>query len=322
MSSWDSLENAFRSLREAKPSYQDNYLGFYSSWLNGYFREPWGMLMPMDDHGFHRGDGIFEAVRIQNGAYFDLQSHLARLARSAELVGMKLPKSVKEIEAICVELARRCGSKDGLLRLFVTRGPGGFSPSPAEVVGHQIYAIINKLKVPDPKIIESGVRAMICTVAAKDPWWSQIKSCNYLQNVLMKQEVLAKGYDFGISVDSLGRLCEGSTENMMLINQDMELLVPRFDYTLRGTSVMVVMKIAEELKEKLNLKAVRFADVKLADLKAAREAAFVGTTLAVLPIQSIDGHPIGGGRPGPVGKALNLELIRRMNEDPTLRTPF
>lgn len=320
--SWGSLNESFERLSGKNLPHWQNYLGFYSSWLNGYFKEPWGMLIPMDDHGFHRGDGVFEAVRIQNGAFFDLQSHLDRLGRSSQAIGMKLPKSLKEIESIVVNLAKLCDSRDGLLRLFITRGPGGFSPSPAEVVGHQIYASINKLKVPDAKAMSEGVRTMISTVAAKDPWWSQVKSCNYLQNVLMKQEVLNKGYDFALSVDGQGRICEGSTENFMIVSAAGEMLIPKFDYTLRGTTLSVVKKIAETMKKELHLSDIRFADLSLKDVQSAKEAAFVGTTLGVLPVQSLDGQAIGDGKPGEISKILNRELLKKMDSDATLRTTF
>src|SRR4051812_46961565 len=121
--SWGDGKAALEKLSSLKHPYWDNYLGFYSSWLDGYFREPWAMLMPLDDHGFHRGDGVFEAARIHDGAYFDLRGHLERLKRSAAALGMELPKSLEEIQSICVELARLCDSKTGVLRLYVTRGP-------------------------------------------------------------------------------------------------------------------------------------------------------------------------------------------------------
>lgn len=312
--SWDNVDAALKNLQTTRYSYWDNYLGFYSSWLGGYFREPWAMLMPMDDHGFHRGDGVFEAARIVDHAYFDLREHLLRLKTSALAIGMELPKSLEEIENICVELARRCHVENGLLRLYVTRGPGGFSPSPKEVIGHQIYAAITKLAPPSAEKYQSGVSALISTVAAKEPFWSKIKSCNYLQNVLMKRECIEKGFDFAISVDLDGRLCEGSTENMMLINAKGEMLVPKFDYTLRGTTIRVVMKLAEKTP---GITGVHFADLKLDDLLNAKEAAFIGTTLAVLPISKVgDRHiPVG-----PLCQGLNNQLNVEMKTNASLRT--
>ncbi|MBX3021199.1 MAG: aminotransferase class IV [Bdellovibrionales bacterium] len=317
--SWNSLEEALGRLTRSGHPHWNNYLGFYSSWLGGYFKEPWAMNVPMDDHGFHRGDAVFEATRIHARAYIDLQAHLARLERSARAIEMQLPKPLKEIEAICVNLAKLCDSPTGILRLYVTRGPGGFSPSPAEVVGHQVYAAITTMKPPSAELYAQGVRAMFSSIPAKETPWSQIKSCNYLQNVLMKKETVDKGFDFAISVNAEGWVCEGATENLLIVTQDGEVLVPKFDYTLRGTTVSVVMKLAETLP---GVKGVRLADLHKDDVRRAREAAFVGTTLGVLPVSTLDGDPIGVGRAGEITQALNRLLMQRMAEDAALRTPF
>jgi 4-amino-4-deoxychorismate lyase len=322
MKTWDDCQDAWRKLSEARFPHWDNYLGCYSSWLGGYFREPWTMVVPLDDHGFHRGDGVFEAVRIHNRAYFDLRAHLLRLNNSAAAIGMSLPHSLDEIEKICVQLARLCDSATGILRLYVTRGPGGFSTSPREVVGHQMYAAITKLITPAAHLYEKGCRVMISSIAPKEPFWSQIKSCNYLQNVLMKQECLVRGYDFAVSVDAHGHMCEGSTENMMLITRDRRMIVPKFDNTLRGTTVQVVMKMAEQLVKEGALQSVVTGHVLKADLFSAVEAAMVGTTLGVLPISEIEGNPIGTGECGPICKYLHATLISAMSHSPELRTEF
>lgn len=314
---WDSLEGAWSKLKNADLKSWSNYLGFYSSWLGGYFKEPWAMMIPMDDHGFHRGDGVFEAVRVQNGAYIDLYAHLKRMQKSADSIGIKMPKTLEEMEHICVELARRARPELGVLRLYVTRGPGGFSPAPSESIAPQIYACMTRMKNPDERMYKEGARAMISTVAAKDPFWSQIKSCNYLQNVMMKRECQEKGFDFSISVGQDGNLCEGATENLLIVTKAREVLVPKFDYTLRGTTVSEVLKIAEGMPE---VKAARLSDLKLQDLLEAEEAAFVGTTLGVLAIASVDTQVFPKTRT--LIPKLHAELMRRMNSDPRLRTEF
>ncbi|MGE0528855.1 MAG: aminotransferase class IV [Bdellovibrionales bacterium] len=319
---WDSLPEALARLQAGAHAHWGNYLGFYSSWLGGYFREPWAMLIPMDDHGFHRGDGVFEAVRIHEGAYFDLGAHLRRLENSASMIGMKLPHTQAEITAICVELARRARPSSGILRLYVTRGPGGFSPSPSEVVGHQVYAALTRMAPPHERLYREGARALISRVAAKDELFSQIKSCNYLQNVLMKMECLQQGFDFALSVDAQGRVCEGATENLLIVTESGDVVMPRFEYTLRGTTATVVLKLAEELQQEGRVKAVYQADLKIQELRRAREMAVVGTTLGVLPVTSLDGEPIGDGNVGVLAKDLHQRLLGRMAQDQALRTVF
>lgn len=285
--SWSSAEAAIGRLSQASSPHHNSYLGFYSSWLGGYFREPWAMLMPLDDHGFHRGDAVFEAVRIHGHAFFDLEAHLQRLQLSAASIGLKLPHTPSEIKDICVNLGRLCAADMGVLRLYVTRGPGGFSPNPFESVGAQIYAAITTLRGLPEETYQKGARLMLSTVPAKDGFWSQIKSCNYLQNVLMKKECVERGYDFAISLDGHGLVCEGATENFALLSPELELLVPDFKYTLRGTTVSVVMNLAQELVRQGLIKSVKLADIRRGDLSSAREAAMIGTTLGVLPIGSI-----------------------------------
>jgi hypothetical protein len=86
--SWDSATDALTKLKSSPQKHWDNYLGFYSSWLGGFFNEPWAMMLPLDDHGFHRGDGVFEAARVHKRAYIDLDAHLKRLETSAGKIGM------------------------------------------------------------------------------------------------------------------------------------------------------------------------------------------------------------------------------------------
>ncbi len=316
---WNDIRQALVRLERSRFPHWENYYGFYSSWLGGYFREPWAMLVPMDDHGFHRGDGVFEAVRIYAGAYFDLDAHLARLERSAAAISMALPQSQSEIKHICLELARRCGVSEGLLRLYVSRGPGGFSTNPAEVTGQQIYMALTKLRPPTPDQYKMGVIAGVSEVAAKPPDWARVKSLNYLQNVLMKHEAVQAGLDFTVSVDASGRVCEGSTENLLLVSHDGRLQVPRFDYTLRGTTVSLVMQLAEELVASNQLKSVETSDLAIEDLKQAREVAFVGTTLGVLPVRQFNAQAIAVG---PICALLHDKLSQQMRDNPKYRSVF
>jgi len=320
--SFDNIESALEKLKSSGKPQWAGYAGFYSSWLGGYFKEPWAMMVPMDDHGFHRGDGVFEAVRIHERAYFDLQSHLKRLVNSGNRIGIKPFASIEEMQKILVELAKRCDLNAGILRLYMTRGPGGFSPSPEECTGTQLYAAITAMKPPNPDRYKNGVKCMTSETGAKDPFYTGIKSLNYLQNVLMRKECHEQGYDFGVCFDSKGVLCEGATENVMVVTKAGEMIVPRFDYTLKGTTVSLVLRMAADDPAKFGLKSVKHGDLTAGDLKSAVEAAFVGTTLGVLPIASLDRQPIGEGRGGPIALALNDELMKRMAQDPAVRTPF
>ena len=307
---WDRVEDAFARLKVRE---QSAYLGFYSSWLGGFFSESWAMTVPLDDHGFHRGDGVFEAVRIFRRGYIDLDAHVARLHRSAGLIGLTVPGDVR---AICLKLATLCNADEGVLRLYVTRGPGSFSPNPAESVGAQIYAAITTIKPPSARMYEEGCRAMISTVPAKEPAYARIKSLNYLQNVMMKKECVERGFDLSVCFDDEGRLCEGATENILIVSASGRVVVPPFDYTLPGTTVKGVMELAGGVD---GVTGVEQRDLTREDLAKAREVAFVGTTLGVLPVGVLDDRALGAG---PIARELHRRWSERMATDPRLRTAF
>jgi 4-amino-4-deoxychorismate lyase len=317
MAEWmDSLE-AIKNLAERKQKAWPGYYGFYSSYLGGFSKDPWAMMVPLDDHMVHRGDGVFEAVRLYENAYFDLDSHLARLQRSADFLGMKLPFTSGEIKKICVDLAKLCVQANALLRIFVSRGPGSFGTNPYDCEKHHFYAVLTKVTPPSAAQYETGVRAFYSTISPKEAPYSGVKSCNYLQNVMMKKEAVDKGYDFALSVDSRGRICEGSTENFAIVTTDNELIAPKFDYTLRGTTLICVLELAEKLKANNTIKNVSQRDLSKNDLAAAKEMAFIGTTLAVLPVSELEGHKL---KPGAVFQKLGQLLLAEMAGGTNRRT--
>lgn len=321
MGGWSEVQSAIEKLKDKAPKHWVNYYGFYSSWLGGFYREPWAMMVPMDDHLVHRGDGVFEAVRLFENSYFDFEAHLARLQRSAGFLGLQLPKPIEEIKAIAINLAKLCEQPNAILRLYVSRGPGGFGTSPYESIGSQLYMALTKITPPSMEQYERGVRAFICETPAKEPPYSGVKSCNYLQNVLMKKESVDRGFDFALSVNATGVVCEGSTENFAVITAENELLAPKFDYTLRGTTLLCVLELAEQLVKSGELKAVRLQDILRQDLARAKEMAFIGTTLGVLPVCEVHPERTTVVQHFPLFDQLGKMLMNEIKTNARRRTP-
>lgn len=285
-------------------------LGFYSSLTDGYFNQVWGFVIPTEDHLVHRGDGIFEAVRIIDRAYFDLDAHLARLERSAAKVSLTLPFPVVEIKNKCLELAKLCNTDQGLLRLYVSRGPGGYSTNPYTSVGAQLYLVMTAFNPAPARYYTEGASAALSEIPAKRDFEATIKSCNYLLNVLQKKEAVDRQVDFTLTRMADGRVGEGSTESFYVI-KDGRLIVPAPEYTLKGTTMAVAMELAQKLVGKERLKSVAYGDLTLSDLDSADEMAFVGTTLGVCPVTQWNGQPVRDGR---IGK-LSAELGELLNQD-------
>ena len=118
--------------RTNRPAYHANYYAMYSSWWDAITTEPNLMVVPVDDHMVHRGDGLFETFKCVDGAIYNLDAHLARLEGGAKTIALKMPWSREDIRKIVGDVLRAGGHRDALVRIFVSRGPGGHSANPYE----------------------------------------------------------------------------------------------------------------------------------------------------------------------------------------------
>lgn len=288
---------------------QQTYLAMYSTWLEGITTTPGLMTVPIDDHLVHRGDGVFEAIKVINNRVFLIDEHLARLSASAMQIGLTLPLSISEIKSVIAETMTAAGVKDALLRLYISRGPGGFTTNPYDSVAAQMYLVVTTLKqLPAEKYLQ-GVSIAKSVVPPKDPAMARIKSCNYLPNVLMKKESVDRGVDFTINIDAQGNFLEGSTENMVILSADGLLIRPFLNQILKGTTMMRAFELAESLLVQGKITGIKEKNISESDIKNAKEVMMIGTTLDVLPVTSYEGQRIGTGQQGPVAKELN-ELLR------------
>ncbi|MFZ5585182.1 MAG: aminotransferase class IV [Thermodesulfobacteriota bacterium] len=303
-------DEAVERLKALPRPWAADYLAMYSAWVGGIVREPWLMSVPIDDHLVHRGDGVFEAMKCVNGRIYQLDAHLERLARSAQSIHLELPLDLGALRRMVIETTRAGGEREVMVRVYVSRGPGGFSTNPYECPRPGLYIVVSRLHPPAAEAYARGVRAGISLVPSKSGFYASVKSCNYLPNVLLKREAVVKGWDFALGLDESGHLSEGSTENVGLVDPQGRLLLPLPDHILEGTTVRRVVELARPLVGKGLIAAIEHRALEQADLNQAREMMLFGTTLDVLPITRLAGEPVGDGRPGPVAAAL-LGLIRQ-----------
>ena len=316
-----SNAEALAALEAKSYSNQSTYLAMYSSWFGGIVKSPGMMMVPVDDHIVHRGDGVFEAIKVVAGKIFLLDAHLDRLENSAKLIGIKLPYDRAQLVNIIKETTKVAGVQNALLRLYMSRGPGGFTTNPYESVGTQFYFVVTDLKHPAAEKYEHGVAIGKSAIPPKEPWFARIKSCNYLQNVLMKKESVERKLDFTVSFDAHGVLTESSTENIVILDKAGRLLRPRLDQILKGTTMMRAFKLAESLVQSKLIAGIIESNISEQDIYEAREVFMIGTTLDVLPVTSFETKKIGNGQVGPVAKAL-LELLREDIKKGPLSVPL
>lgn len=313
-------DNFSSTLATEKKEWHEEYLTMYSSQWGGFVTDPDLMMVPVDDHLVHRGDGVFDVMRCVDGKIYQMAAHLNRLERSARAISLELPPDYKHVREIIETLVLKGGEKDCIVRVMLSRGPGGFSTNPYECPSSQIYVnVIRYHKLP-VKDYQDGVSIISSKVPVKKSFFATVKSCNYLPNVLMKMEAINAGCRYAIALDEEGYLAEGSTENIGTVSEDGVLKIPGFERTLAGITANRVFELADILvKEKL-IKGVGFAKIPLDEAYLFPEIMLMGTSINILPVVNFDGRPIGNGSPGPVSAGLSRLLWKDMTENQDLLT--
>lgn len=296
--------NAYaQRLLAAKRSGEGALYAFYEHRLGAVTRDPKQMLIPVDDHLVHRGDGVFESLKAEHGRIYLLDEHLARLARSAEGLRLDLPCGLDELREIIVTVAGAAGRKAQNLRVIAGRGPGGLGIDPDESLHSSLYVIAYRFTPKPEDYYSKGLTACRSAVPAKSGPESQIKSTNYIANMLMVREARERGVDLSVSFSKDGCLAEAAIANVCIVDQSGALAVPEFTHALKGTTILRAMELlGREMPVKLR-------PVAEAEIDAAREMLVLGTTFDCTAIVNYEGRPVGHGKPGPVAARI-LELLR------------
>ena len=302
---------AIQRLKELPRPWAKEYLAMYSSLLGGIVTEPWLMSVPVDDHMVHRGDGVFEATKCIAGRIYQFRRHMERLANSAASIHLELPLTHVELENLAVAVVKAGGKQDCMVRIYVSRGPGGFTTNPFECPEPGLYIVVSEIHTLPQKAYELGVQIGISHVPSKSGFFASVKSCNYLPNVLLKREAVTKGWDFAIGLDEEGLIAEGSTENIGVVDANGVLCLPMTGNILEGTTARRAQEMAQDMLAEGLLKGLNHKPISVEDLRGAAEAMLFGTPLDVLPVTRLEGEPLGDGKPGPVSK----ELLARIRHD-------
>ena len=252
------------------------------------------------DHGFLYGDGVFEGIRAYNGKIFRLKEHLDRLYDSAKTIDIKPPISKEEMTEVICEVLRRNKLDNAYIRPIISRGVGDLGLDPRKCPTPSVIVITTSWGAMYGDLYEKGLRAVTVSVRRNpaDALPPNVKSLNYLNNILAKIEANYKGGDEAIFFDTNGYISEGSGDNLYIVKNG-EILTPHTLNNLRGVTRMVVLEIAKSLGI-----TVKEQNLGYFDLYSADEVICTGTAAEVAPITWIDGRTIGTGKPGPVTRQL------------------
>jgi branched-chain amino acid aminotransferase len=265
-------------------------------------KEPKLLLIPLDDHLCHRGDGVFETLSYRSRRVLLLDAHLERLRNSADALHLASPCPWEELRALVLDVARAGGTEQGSLRILLGRGPGGFGISPMECPTPSLYIIAMHAHDLPETAYAKGLSACRSSVPARQSYLARSKNINYLPSVLMTEEARRRGFDVPLSFDDKGNLAESATANVALVDAQGRLVVPEFTHSLPGTTLLKALELIEPHMP-VSLRPVPEEEIYL-----AREFLLFSTSPGCVPITGYEGRPIGDGLPGPTAKLLRQIL--------------
>lgn len=285
-------------------------------YVNGRITGERDAVIPVFDHGFLYGEGVYEVCRTYGGRLRLIGRHLARLRHSAALIALPVPftdtELVERIEATGAAaglIPWTAGGPDAYVRVLVTRGVGELSYDPGSCAEPSLVIIARSHLPPPEAAYERGVEVAIVTIErnrreALDP---QIKSNNLLNNALAMQQALARGAFEAVMRSHTGELAECSQSNLFVVRDRIVRTPPLAAGLLPGITRAFVI----ELGRQCGL-AVEEGSLDDAGLTGADEAFLTSTTREIVPIVRVDGRDIGAGRPGPVTRQLLAAFRERV----------
>jgi D-alanine transaminase len=276
-------------------------------YLNGeYLPLTEARISPLD-RGFLYADAVYEVMPVYGGRPFRFAAHAERLARSLAGISMEDPHARGEWRAIIGALISRNGGGDQYVYWQVTRGAQlGRTHAPLPHIARTVFAFCAPWPQPPADLLEKGISC----VTAADTRWARcdIKSTALLANVLLRQLSVDAAASETILLRD-GELTEASASAVHVVLGGEVLVPPNSHRILPGTTRGAV----EELAARAAIPC-RVRPVSEAQLRAADEVWVSAATREVQPVTSLDGHPIGSGRPGPLWQRVYEELQRYKQE--------
>ncbi len=266
-----------------------------------------GRLVPWADaqvhvlaHGLHYGTGVFEGMRcyqtVAGPAVFRLDAHLDRLFQSAAAYEMTIPYSIDQLADATLALVRANRMENAYLRPIAF-----FDASTLAVWTKECPVTVAIAGFPTSKYLanaDQGVRIMISSIRKypSNAIPSTAKACGqYINSARAVQEAQRNGFDEAILLNQRGEVSEGSGENIFVVKHGAIVTNDASADILMGVTRDTMLQLARDLGIRTEVRAIT-----VDDLMAADELFFSGTAVEVTPIREIDGHVVGGGKPGPV----------------------
>ena len=278
-------------------------------YVNGKISDAATATVPVFDHGFLYGEGIYETLRTYRRRPFLFERHMRRLRQSAGLMALDVPFSDEELRARMDETVAAHKELEGgeaYIRVLVTRGVGELTYNPAATPTPSLVIIVKPFPAPPERTFAEGIKLALVSVRRNHPQAlnPMIKSNNLINNALAMQEALRQGAEEALMQNQAGELVECSQSNFFVVRDGEVLTAPLSAGLLPGITREFVLELADELGI-----PGRESRLMPADLETVDEAFITGTTREVTPVIAVSRTTIGTGKPGGITKRL-LQAFR------------
>lgn len=260
------------------------------------------------DHGLLYGDGVFEGVRAYNGLIFRFQEHVDRLFESAHTILLDPIYSKKEIIQYTIDTLKKNNLRNAYIRIILTRGAGDLGLDPRKCSHPSIIIIADSIALYPAELYEKGLEIITVPTIRNHPeaLCPQVKSLNYLNNIMAKIEAVNSGYQEALMLNHLGQVAECTGDNIFIITKHEELITPpSYAGILKGITRDAIIEIAQKtgivVKEK---------SMTRHDIFNAAECFLTGTAAEMIPVVKLDERIISDGKPGPI----TLKLLKAFRE--------
>ncbi|MBF0518822.1 MAG: aminotransferase class IV [Nitrospirae bacterium] len=260
-------------------------------YLNGDFLPIEDAKISVLDHGFLYGDGFFETLRAYDGVIFKAEEHLKRFNRAVTLLGINLSITTDELKSLIYKTIELNALTDATVRVTVSRGAGPLGLDPDICPKPTIFIYANTFKPYPQSCYQQGIRVLTASVRRSPlecPHWgcrTQIKSINFLPNILARIESGQSSSGEVLLLDTSGYMTECSVSNIFFVNGE-RLYTPSLECgILDGITRKVVIDIAKE-------QGITVYEGKyfLNTLYRADEVFLTNTIMEIMPVGETDGR--------------------------------
>lgn len=277
-------------------------------WLDGELVDESAAKISVFDHGLLYGDGVFEGIRFYNRRVFRLEEHIDRLFDSARAIVLNLPWTKEEVCQFTVDTVAANGLDDGYIRLVITRGAGELGLNPYLCPRPSMFIIASSISLYPKEHYEKGLAVITCATRRPAPGalMPQVKSLNYLNNIMAKVEAIQSGALEAVMLNEQGYVAECTGDNLFLLKGGVLHTPQVSDGALDGITRRVILELADQLGvPKVERSLTRY------DIYTSDECFLTGTAAEVIPVVSLDRRVIGDGNPGPLTRRF-IEAFRHL----------